>query len=388
MSEPDYSEQIKRQRQEEAAANPSLKGVPFDKQRFFQAFAGPKGQSGKQGVMNLKGKARPEELKALEKLNWDGESDIPVDLAEQLRASSGLDFRSDEEVMEEMQNMPVLTLEKDLKEVPYTAAPDDKKKAFDDMLKRMEASVAPKTIDPVIIDSSKKRQRTPVLSSTPPEPPSLPKTKPLAEIRVQQAATTITPPVVEEKTKPVETETNKPPQLCKRCKWNQDLPYPANPTEEDITNRIISIASVTQGGDGRFRKTYSIFKNTITLHFRELTTEGDIIYKAEGAKTLSADTNIAYAQQLFSVDRMNFRRHCCGLEAIESPAGKITIPSLQELIKQYGSPEEALSLLEAFVREKCYSSESVLLAAGRCWVEFENLVTALWSDQSFYNGTP
>lgn len=367
----------------EAAANPNLAEVPSEHRSFFQTFVNK--DTGAPRKMNIAGKARPEEVAALSKLGWDGVSDLPLDIAEKLS------LKSKEEVLREIEKSKGLTLD-DLDEVEYEKAPDEMQQSFDSMLKKMDKMVAPK-----IIDSGKKP--TTVSTSPPATPPPSTLRKTVAELLGQTKPATAPPPPVlppQVKEEPPqepqqEMAQTKAPEIavCKRCKWNQSQAYPVAPTPEDIQIRQLSLGSAIQGGDGRFRKAYKVFGGKITLHFRELTTEGNLIYQTEGSNAFSPDPSIAYGQQMFSIDRINFRRHCCGLERIEMPGKDIVIPPLLAWVKQFeGNVEMALRALDDFIRETCYINESVMMLAGRCWVEFEDLVTALWSDQSFYSGTP
>jgi hypothetical protein len=398
---------FKQGRAAEAFSNPALAGVPDKHKSFFQTFTGkPKTQPSR---MNITGKVRPEEEAKLRQLGWDGVSDLPANLA------SMLNMKSEEEVLAEMAKGKRLTLE-DVEVVPYEQAAKEHKENFDNMVARLEAMEGPK---PVFINS----KATPPVAQAPARthpavttevvqpmvyngpPPNLTQPAPvksktvaelLAETRPPAPPTTSAPSIQPDQPDPatapktaasqtgVATEA---PAICPRCKLDQSLPYPVMPTQLDIQNRIIAFGSAAQGGDGRFRKSYPVFGGAITLSFRELTTEGDRIYRTEGSNAVSSDPQIARLQQVFSLDRIMFRRHCCGLEAIETPAKKIEIPPLESWIaNSKGDVEAALQDLEKFVREQCYNNESLQMLAGRCWEEFELLVRALWSDQSFYNG--
>ena len=382
---------IKKNLQQQAANNPRLAKVPEQFKSFFQAFETKEQRGGK---MNLSGgRIRPEEERALQNAGVTNIDDLPLDIANKLKPSI---VKSREELLEEIENGPSLQAD-DLKEMQYRDAPPELQKAFQDLLSQQEKI---EKLKPIIIDSSRAAQPVPpagVKSATvadllpksapPPVAPSpVQQTQPAAAplpIPAGLSATTSAPET------PAAPVVNPPPAVCQRCAWPQSEPYPVKPTKADIETRIVSLGSVLQGGDGRFRKRYTLFGGTVTLDFRELTTEGHLIYQAENDIVMSDNSGKTQLAHLYSMDRIQFRRHCCGLERITKPGVTLEIPPLAMIVEQNGGDvKKALELLESYVREKCYGNESIMLAAGRSWMEFENLVVALWSDQSFYNGNP
>lgn len=379
----------------QAETNPALQKVPPAFQRFFQGMAGK--NKSQEGVIDLSGGgARPEELKVLLAEGWDGKSPLPSNIAEIREKQKSMAGASKEALLQKMEQQGSLSIADDLEINDFADASPAQQQSIQDMVNAANSNKFPKIID------TRNVPLRPAAAQPPPPPPAA---KPLPEkigvpgvtkntvasLMAQAAAKAEpVPEKVEEAGAPPEpvTEAMKP-HVCPRCSLALDKPYIVQPTDEDIRNRILSIMSVVRGGDGRFRKTYSMYGGQVIITFRELKDEGSIIYNDEAKITLSDDPDKKTLQNMYRMDRINFRRHCCSIERIVLGGERVfDLPTLDEWIKQCGGDAgKALSDLEVVVRTLVYPSESILMAAGTPWAQFEELLTALYLNQNFYNGT-
>lgn len=372
-----------------AAVDPDqLSNVPEKYRKFFTMALAAQSRKSETGKMDLTKNARPEELEFLKKVNIPLD-EVPADLAKSLEQYG---FYPDEaSQLEAMKNKKPLDVSS-IKEIPLEEADEKTQKDMLEMLEKFKAGQGVPIIDtskfplPEKIGKATQPVNSPANpdqffsqmkekpAEVPQQPPAAPAAAPAPP--AQPAATTMTTPVS---------------NICKCCSWDNNNEYPANPDKEDITNRLISIASATQGGDGRFRKTYRLFGGRLEVGFREiLNSEGRQIYLCEQGKVAAGNDQSEAAQmgRLFSLDRIQNRRFCCGVEKIVRPGFSVVIPPLADWIKQHdGDADKALDALENYVRDQGFVAESNLLSAVQKWLEFEQLVIKLWRDQSFYNGS-
>ena len=108
----------------------------------------------------------------------------------------------------------------------------------------------------------------------------------------------------------------------------------------------------------------------------------------QGKVRANTSPQVQQLEQLFSIDRIQFRRMCCGLESIQRPGYSMNVPTLKECIVQKGGDQEAaLTMLEDYVQNEAFDGESMKMAAAQKWLEFDDVVNNLWQDQSFYEGS-
>lgn len=384
---------------ESSVSAAELKDIPDQYKNFFTLALGSVRKKSASGKMSLVGKARPEEIEALNKANIPLD-EVPEDVSRFLQSQG---FHTSEESQLAAMSEHNLDIET-LKGVSLENATEAQKREFDEMLSRWNQE------NITIIDSAAKSSPTAKLAPTPaarkveptlppPVPPAPPPAKKTAAInqdffsQVAQTAKVAPPPAppppAAEEKKEVAPAIEAVAHICKKCSWNNQQEYPAQPTKSDIDNRLISIASTVQGGDGRFRKEYSLFEGTIKVRFRELTTEGNTIYNCEQSRVMTfANEAATTAAQWFSLNRIQLRRFHCGLEAVERPGFTIEIPPLEHWIQRHdGDAEAALTELTDYVQNVALPIESLKLSVSNLWLEFEDLVQKLWRDQSFYKGS-
>lgn len=377
VSEAQIEAELARMMGKRAAASPNLSRVPEKHRNFFAAMMGSKNQEPE--VMDLsEGRARPEELKALKAGGWDGVSPLPANIAELKKL-----VPSKEDRLADLEDMESPS-DKGVEITPFEKAPSDQQKAFVDMAKAWQNMTVP---TPKIIDSRKPQP-------APESAPAPKKDNPVARLLAPVQPPTPPPPAAESKAEPTKEVPAEPPlapklAACPRCSCDLSKEYKIQPTDDDLRMRIATIQASVMGGDGRFRKAYPIFNGAIVVTFRELKDEGHIIYNVEGDITLSNDPEKAVLQRMFSMDRISFRRHCCSIDRVTVGEKTIEVPQLSYWIDNCdGDTARALAELESFVRGKLYANESVLMASGQAWSDFEALINVMWANQSFYKGTP
>jgi hypothetical protein len=396
---------------EGAVSAEELQNIPEQHRNFFTMALGAVRKHNPAGKMNLLGKARPEEIEALNKANISLE-EVPEDVAKFLQSKG---YHTDEASQLEAMSKHNLDINT-LKSVNLENATSEQKQEFNEMLNRWNQD------NITIIDSAKPAEKkvappvarpttaaptpTPAPQPVPaaghagffshldkpdapfPIPQSLPDSHAGFFTQLDQPAAPLppAPPPVEKKEAPVIEAVA---HICKKCSWDNNKEYPATPTQSDIDSRIISIASAAQGGDGRFRKDYSLFQNQIKLTFRELTTEGETIYNCEQGRVMQfANAHVTEATQWFSLNRIQLRRFHCGLEKVSRPGFSVEIPPLESWILQYGGDaEKALTELTNYIQTTVLPVETMKLGVSNLWLEFEDLVQKLWRDQSFYKGS-
>lgn len=375
---------------EGAVSAEELQNIPEQHRNFFTMALGAVRKHNPAGKMNLLGKARPEEIEALNKANISLE-EVPEDVAKFLQSKG---YHTDEASQLEAMSKHNLDINT-LKSVNLENATSEQKQEFNEMLNRWNQD------NITIIDSAKPAEKKPAAAPLPPPPaplpPPSPKAPPVASSnaffeQLNQPAAPL-PPAPPPVGKPVEKKEapviEAVAHICKKCSWDNNKEYPAAPTQSDIDSRIISIASAAQGGDGRFRKDYSLFQNQIKLTFRELTTEGETIYNCEQGRVMQfANAHVTEATQWFSLNRIQLRRFHCGLEKVSRPGFSVEIPPLESWILQYGGDaEKALTELTNYIQTTVLPVETMKLGVSNLWLEFEDLVQKLWRDQSFYKGS-
>ena len=373
-----------------AVPSETLANVPEKYRKFFTMALAAQSRKSETGKMDLTKNARPEELEFLKKANIPL-NEVPADIAKSLEQYG---FYPDEESqLAAMKNKKPLDVSS-IKEVSLEEVDDKTKKEVLDMLEKFKANQGVPIIDTSKLPLPGQTGKATQPVNSPADPNqffSQLKEKP-AEVQQPPSATPAAPlPPPAPAASSTMTPTPPVNNICKCCSWDNNNEYPVNPDKEDITNRLISIASATQGGDGRFRKTYRLFGGRLEVSFREiLNSEGRQIYLCEQGKVAAGNDQSEAAQlgRLFSLDRIQNRRFCCGVEKIVRPGFSVVIPPLSEWIKQHnGDADKALDELENYVRDKGFVAESNLLAAVQKWLGFEQLVIKLWRDQSFYNGS-
>lgn len=455
MDEAAMKEEFKAQRAAEAATNPRLQNVPAKFRSLLQAF--DKAGGGGSATMDISKTARPEEIEALTSNGWDGKSPLPIDVARQLKLVEQnkdeiakklkVDVATTEETLAKLENQQSLSID-DLEITPLEQVDDPQVLSSIDHIQsdqsqqefagilapgnreRLAAIVAQaeRKVAPVVYDSSKQPANpapAPAAAAQPvaPVPPAINRpVPPVVQPKINRAtppplpttpirtmtqppagSSTVTPPPMKT-TAPAATaeqvaETPAPATatiVCPRCHLDLKKKFTIEPTKEDIATRTLSFGSKIQGGDGRFRKTYSIF-GTFQLTFRELlASELKHIWAAETTPIYSqVRAGQEQAAAMILVDRVNLRRHLCGLEKIVNTTDNraVEMPPLQLWIEQAEQEqvefpvETALQRMEDYARTTCYGVESVMMAAGRAFNHFEEVVSVLWNNQDFYEGT-
>lgn len=391
-----------------AVSAEELAGIPDQHKNFFTMALGAVRKHNPAGKMSLIGKARPEEIEALNKANIPLD-EVPADVAKYLKSQGyHTDEASQMAAMSE-HNLDINTL----KSVNLENATAAQQREYNEMLARWNQE------NITIIDSAKpvEKKVVPPVAKPAPAPQPVPAAnhagffshldKPDALFPVPQSLPDshagfftqldkpAAPPPPPPPAKVEEKKTAEAPaiaavaHICKKCSWNNQQDYPVQPTQNDIDRRLISISSVVQGGDGRFRKDYSLFENQIQFTFRELTNEGDIIYNCEQGKVLKfANDHATEVSRWFSLNRIQLRRFHCGLESLSRPGFSIKIPPLESWIIRYeGDAEAALTALTDYIQNTVLPVETMKLGVSNLWLEFEDLVQKLWRDQSFYKGS-
>lgn len=445
-SSPDH-EAFAKQRAATAAANPALKTVPNRYKSFAQAFVGKVAVEAP--TIDLANRARPEELAFWKEHGWDGVSPLPADAAQKMAALKaqrgqiareiGVDIATKEELLAKLEQSKSVSVD-DLTITPIedidTETPEgfrviegiehiqsddsqsvfaqitspDNKEKLHRIMAEVDGQVSPKVYDsrnkpkavtaPPPLPTAPTRELPPAHKPVPAPPvkPQLPPTRqqvPVPPPPPPPPVATATPPPAGNP--PNQTTGDNKLIICPRCKLDLDKPYLVKPEQKDVEIRQLSIGQRIQGGDGRFRRIYSLFGGQIILEFRELlASETKLIWDAEASPLYKpTQPGLEAVAFNFSVDRVVTRRHFCGLEACTYKGQeRVELPPIADWVSMANEREEgdpvnaAFAALEAYVRANCYGTESVLMAAGRAWNHFEDLVTALWNDQTFYSGTP
>jgi hypothetical protein len=432
--------------------NAKLQSIPRKFRSLLQAF--DKVGGGDATTMDISKNARPEEIAALTAHGWDGKSPLPVDVARQLelikqrkaelKDKLGVDVSTEEEALARLEARESLSVDNlDITPIEAVEDPevlssiehiqsDQSQQVFADILapgnkERLASIVAQveKKVSPVVYDSRQQQSPAPALPPQPTMAAPVATKPPLIQPKINR---TVAPPLptapvrsapVQPPVRPApspaaaaplpvqpppattaETSSGKTePTTCPRCHLDLRQKLTIEPTKEDVSTRILSFGSKIQGGDGRFRKTYSIF-GTFQLTFRELlASELKYIWQAETSPIYSqVRAGQENAAAMILVDRINLRRHLCGLEKVVNTKDGTTVEMapLQLWIDQaHTDPniaaedavETALQRMEDYARTSCYGVESVMMASGRAFNHFEEIVAALWNNQDFYEGT-